>query len=111
MPRRTTIDLSPQAIPLAVSRDARQDSSLLLRQFREFYREVIRLRKAVEQTADVGVGEPLAMGASATIGGGMTTTTSTSTSTSTWTPSLVQPVWQQLLSILERQALEAGQTG
>jgi type VI secretion system protein ImpK len=103
MLRRTITDVSPHSLPIAVPRDPRQDSSLLLRQFREFYREVIRLRKAVEQTVEVGIGEPLAMGASAGASGGATTTT--------WTPSLVQPVWQQLLSILERQALEAGQTG
>lgn len=79
MLRRTTTDIPPQAVPLAVSRDARQDSSLLLRQFREFYREVIRLRKAVEQSADTGVAEHLAMGASAAALGGA--------APSSWTPS------------------------
>ena len=103
MTRRTTTDFQPPAVPLSLSRDARPDSSLLLRQFREFYREIVRLRKAVEHTADAGFAEPLSMAATAATGvsGGSTS----------WAPSQVQPVWQQLLAILERQALEAGQTG
>ena len=102
MTRRNATEVPPPAVPLSLTRDARADSSLLLRQFREFYREIVRLRKAVEQTADVGFAHPVAMAASAATG---------MSGTMSWAPSAVQPVWQQLLAILERQALEAGQTG
>jgi type VI secretion system protein ImpK len=103
MTRRSSVEVQPPSVPLALARaDGRPDSSLLVRHFREFYREVVRLKNTVEQTASVGAAEPLAVAAAAASG---------VTAGPAWTPSPVQPVWQQLLAILERQALEAGHTG
>ena len=87
----------------------RQQSSFLITRFREFYREVMLLQKLVEFTA------PHTNAAEALIGSG-------EGGTSTVAPRGTEPavqdvspamggVWQQLLAVLERQGLEAGQTG
>jgi type VI secretion system protein ImpK len=86
----------------------RQHSSFLLRQFREFHREVARLKRLVEYTAPVTV--PGAA-AGAAVGGGSSSLAPAGHPESPENHAAVSGVWQQLLSILERQALEAGQTG
>jgi type VI secretion system protein ImpK len=70
----------------------RYQNSFLLTQFREFYAEVARLKRTVEVSGSVYLFDlPTA---------------------ETQDPnSSVNGVWQHLLSVLERQALEAGQTG
>jgi len=70
----------------------RFQSSFLLTQFREFYAEVARLKRAVELSGSVYVFDlPSANAEDPTAS--------------------VNGVWQHLHSVLERQALEAGQTG
>jgi type VI secretion system protein ImpK len=70
----------------------RNQNSFLLNQFREFYAEVARLKRTVEVAGSVYVFD--------------LPTTDNPDPTST-----ANGVWQHLLSVLERQALEAGQTG
>jgi len=88
----------------------RNRSSFLLTQFREYYREVVRLKRSVEYSAstfaaeqapDASTGDGRAFAASQSrppVSGGDTAGGATL-------------VWQPLLSLLERQALEAGETG
>lgn len=87
----------------------RHQSSFLLRQFREFHRELARLKRLVEYTAPVPVAESAAAGAA--VGGGSSGLAPAAHPESPENHAAVSGVWQQLLSILERQALEAGQTG
>jgi type VI secretion system protein ImpK len=87
----------------------RHHSSFLLRQFREFQREVARLKRLVEYTAPVTVGAGPATGAA--VGGGSSSLAPAAHAESPEYHAAVSGVWQHLLSILERQALEAGQTG
>jgi type VI secretion system protein ImpK len=70
----------------------RTQSSFLLNQFREFYAEVARLKRAVEVSGSVYVFDLPAQD-------------------SPDTANAANGVWVHLLSVLERQALEAGQTG
>jgi type VI secretion system protein ImpK len=71
--------------------------SILLARFREFYREVARLRELVSLPGgNAGSEETRALGATA--GGGSVSIERTG-------------AWQQLLTLLERQAADAGQTG
>jgi type VI secretion system protein ImpK len=70
----------------------RYQSSFLLTQFREFYSEVARMKRTVEVSGSVYVFD-------------------LPTSDSPDPTSTVNGVWQHLLAVLERQALEAGQTG
>jgi len=85
---------------------SRYPSSFLLARFREFYREVARLRRIVElatpmqgeQEAEMA----MAAGASRGTGGAPAYVEASQT---------VNGVWQQLLTLLERQAMEAGQAG
>lgn len=68
------------------------NNSYLLDHFREFYREVAHLRQLVEFSASISIaGESRPMLAEK--------------------PAAVSGVWQQLLTLLERQAIEAGQSG
>jgi type VI secretion system protein ImpK len=88
----------------------RRQDSYLLRQFREFYREVARLKRMVEYSAPLPLAEEVAIGAAASAAG-----SSAETAALGVTPQVdsgpMNGVWQQLLSILERQAIEAGQSG
>jgi type VI secretion system protein ImpK len=70
----------------------RYQSSFLLNQFREFYAELARLKRTVEVAGSVYVFD-------------LPTTDHPDPTTT------ANGVWQHLLSVLERQALEAGQTG
>ena len=70
----------------------RSPNSFLLTQFREFYSELARLKRTVEVSGSVYLFD-------------------LPTSDSPDPTSTVNGVWQHLLSVLERQALEAGQTG
>jgi type VI secretion system protein ImpK len=70
----------------------RHQSSFLLTQFREFYSELARLKRTVEVSGSVYLFD-------------------LPTSDNPDPTSTVNGVWQHLLSVLERQALEAGQTG
>lgn len=70
----------------------RYQSSFLLTQFREFYLELARLKRTVEVSGSFylfDLQQPDSADATSSVNG----------------------VWQHLLSVLERQALEAGQTG
>ena len=89
----------------------RYHSSFLLTRFREFYRELARMRSMVELSSSVTtVGD-----ASAAAAGAAASSGSSSGGTSTIAPSEVSVVitgaWQQLVALLERQAAEAGQSG
>jgi type VI secretion system protein ImpK len=93
----------------------RQPGSFLLNRFREFYREVVRLKRTVEFTAPLSAAEEMVthgplLVAGAAIGGGRSTFTSTFPATSEPGPAVTN-VWQQLLTLLERQSMEAGQGG
>lgn len=88
----------PPASPATLARmDTVGESSLLVNQFREFYREVTRLKNMVEESAPLAA--PMQAAAAAT------------GAAAAWAPSPVTPIAQQVLGILERQAIEAGQTG
>jgi len=84
----------------ATTAPGRYHGSFLLAHFREFYREVARLK------AMVGTVPPV-LARQATVGGGAEKPTSLEPAAG----SLVNGVWQQLLSLLERQSLEASQRG
>lgn len=110
----------------------RYQSSYLLAQFREFYREMDRLRRRVviarkEVPVPVGAGieeagESFALAATA-VGTGSHVNGGTAAAASASEPLPPPPrvtngysshssgVWQQLLTLLERQAFEAGQSG
>jgi type VI secretion system protein ImpK len=81
----------------------------LLTQFREFYREVARLKRTVEYAAPVSAAEEMIFSSFAASAGGGGSTSALS-AISEPGPA-VTGVWQQLLSLLERQSLEAGQGG
>lgn len=85
---------------------SRYPSSFLLTRFREFYREVARLRRTVELATPLAGAEDVEMAMAAAVstsGGGTVQRIDPMTS--------VNGVWQQLLTMLERQAVEAGQSG
>jgi len=90
---------------------ARHTGSFLLTQFREFYREVARLKRTVEYAAPVSSAEEAAVTATvaAAVAGGPPVEAPEPAATEAGPA--VSGVWQHLLSLLERQALEAGQGG
>jgi type VI secretion system protein ImpK len=82
-------------------------------QFREFYREVARLKRTVAYAAPASAAEELIfMSAAAAVAQGTRSSTASlpAPSASEASPA-VTGVWQQLLSLLERQSLEAGRGG
>jgi type IV/VI secretion system ImpK/VasF family protein len=90
---------------------SRYPGSYLLTQFREFYREVARLKRTVAYAPPLSAAEEVVFAAqSAAAGAGGGGGTSLVPRTVEASPA-VTGVWQQLLSVLERQALEAGQGG
>src|SRR5580658_64213 len=84
----------------------------LLIQFREFYREVARLKRMVAYAAPVSSAEELIFtsAAATAIGTRGSIATLPAPGPSEASPA-VTGVWQQLVSLLERQSLEAGQGG
>jgi len=87
----------------------RHPGSFLLTQFREFYGEVARFKRTVAY-APLSAAEEEAIGVEAVAGsaeGGHGTAVARATETS---PMVLQ-VWQDLLTLLERQEQEAGQGG
>jgi len=90
----------------------RYPGSYLLAQFREFYREVARLKQTVAYAAAPSAAEEEVLTAKALAAGAGAGGTSVAVLPAPAEASpAVTGVWQQLLSILERQALEAGQGG
>ena len=90
---------------------SRYPGSYLLTQFREFYREVARLKRTVAYAPPLSAAEEVVFAAQAAAStGGTSGGTSILARPSEASPA-VTGVWQQLLSMLERQALEAGQGG
>jgi len=91
---------------------SRVPSSYLLTQFREFYREVARLKRTVAYTAPVSAAEEVVIDAVAVgaAGSGSTASARPVAAAAEAGPA-VTGVWQELLSLLERQAMEAGQGG
>lgn len=118
----------------------RNRGSFLLTQFREFYREVVRLKRTVEFAAptdnsnddpdsgggaDAGLGAladvlgaSMASGSEASAPGGTVTMVATAVQKQTGGGDVVvrahgnvHSVWQPLLSLMERQAIEAGEAG
>jgi type VI secretion system protein ImpK len=92
----------------------RHQTSFLLSQFREFYREVARLKETVAYAAPVSTAEEMVLAATVT-GSGAAVAPAMSpveapAAAGEPTPA-VRGVWQQLLSLLERQAIEAGRGG
>lgn len=83
-------------------------SSFLFAQFREFYREVARLKRTVAFAPPVSEPERVAF---ASVGGSPTSTSLAYAGSTVAAGPAVTGVWQQLLTLLERQALEAGQGG
>jgi type VI secretion system protein ImpK len=80
----------------------RNRSSFLLTQFREFYREVVRLRRSVQYSASSREEAGVALtGAGHSSPGRLALPE----------PGRTPMVWQPLLSLLERQAVEAGEMG
>jgi type VI secretion system protein ImpK len=88
---------------------SRYPGSFLLAQFREFYREVARLKRTVAYAAPLSAAEEVVLTAQAAAGVGSTTAV-IAKPVGEAGPA-VTGVWQQLLSLLERQGLEAGQGG
>src|SRR3954447_21749103 len=89
----------------------RQQSSFLINRFREFYREVTRLRNMVEFTAPLPDAEEDLFRPGQGQGGTATVAVRVPEFLGLDSSPAVGGVWQQLLSVLERQGLEAGQTG
>ena len=89
----------------------RYPGSYLLTQFREFYREIARLKRTVAYApAATAAEEAVLTGVTASaIGSGFGAGAAAQPALAA-SPA-VTGVWQQLLSLLERQALEAGQGG
>lgn len=88
---------------------SRYPGSYLLAQFREFYREVARLKRTVAYAAPLSSAEEFAMAAQASVVSGRPA--SVAPRQLAEASPAVTGVWQQLLSLLERQAMEAGQGG
>jgi type VI secretion system protein ImpK len=95
----------------------RYQGSYLLTQFREFYREMDRLKRLVVLSRSDGFGmsrhseteaQPRSVATSGPSGGGYGMAVAPALSP---VPDASSAVWQQLLTLLERQAFEAGQTG
>lgn len=91
----------------------KQPGSFLLTQFREFYREMARLKRTVEFTAPVSAAEDRVMHAPlvAAAGGNGGSGYHTSAPAAPEASPAVTAVWQQMLTLLERQSIEAGQGG
>jgi type VI secretion system protein ImpK len=81
-------------------------NSLLLAQFREFYREVVR-EKRLATIGPVELAEPETRALAATAGSGRVAIAEPPTARM----SADRDVWQKLLSVLERQALDAVKSG
>jgi type VI secretion system protein ImpK len=97
---------------------ARHQTSFLLSQFREFYREVARLKEMVAYSAPVSAAEEMVLAAVATGGPGpgpgfadADPNVAPERAPGGEAGPSVRGVWQQLLSLLERQAVEAGRGG
>jgi len=91
---------------------SRYPGSYLLTQFREFYREVARLKQTVAYAPSASAAEEVVFAAAASSGSSLISTTTLVTQAVAAPASpAITGVWQQLLSLLERQALEAGQGG
>lgn len=90
---------------------SRYPGSYLLTQFREFYREVARLKRTVAYAPSVSTAEDVVfIGAAAAGTSSSTRTLATAPAAAPASPA-VAGVWQHLLALLERQALDAGQGG
>lgn len=90
---------------------SRYPGSYLLTQFREFYREVARFKRTVAYAPPLSAAEESVLSAHAAAGAGQGGYTVTLARPAAEVSPAVAGVWQQLLSMLERQALEAGQGG
>jgi type VI secretion system protein ImpK len=84
----------------------------LLVQFREFYREVARLKRTVAYAAPASSAEESIFTSAAAVSQGTRgSAVSLPASGASEASPAVTGVWQQLVSLLERQSLEAGQGG
>src|SRR5215813_5369306 len=89
----------------------RHQTSFLLSQFREFYREVARLKEMVAYAAPVSSAEEMVLAAVAQGGTSVDAGAAPERPPAGDTGPSVRGVWQQLVTILERQAVEAGRGG
>jgi type VI secretion system protein ImpK len=89
---------------------SRHQTSFLLSQFREFYREVARLKAMVAYAAPVSAAEELVLTAVVS-GASLLDQAPVSERPAGEAAPSVRGVWQQLLTLLERQAVEAGRGG